>query len=85
MSTANVRKALAMLDVDHPNAPSDAGVTLTRAVAEVDAIERAAKDVARWGVGDVCGLVTAESWGEDIESKAATEKLTESIAKDAPK
>lgn len=72
MSTREIRVALDTLSdiADHPNAPVDVRNQLVRAIEEVEAIERAAKE---WALGI------------DAPHKAAwINEIAESIAREAP-
>lgn len=87
MSTRKIREALDLLTEmyrEQVGRKDGQPPQVRDAMAEVEAIEKAAKVVSRWGVGDVVRTMPVESWVEDLEDKESTELLMTRIAKDAP-
>lgn len=80
MSTKKLNEALAILDscLEHPNAPPDDRATCRAAIAELEAIERAAQDITAFAA-----VEHATSDKDEQRMVDAAERLLERIAKES--
>lgn len=74
MTTVNIRKALALIDLDHPNDPDEAGALVAQALVDLVAIERLARFIASADLDKP----------ESARDAVAVMETALSIAKDAP-
>lgn len=70
----NIRKALELMDLDHPNITDEARSVHAAALAEVEAIEKAAATIVKDATGD--------EWATP-EDRADARHLMERIAKES--
>lgn len=91
MSTKAIRRALDMMDTDYEGAEE----ARVEAMAELEKIEKSAKDLSRMSVGDFTYSIRGRAAGDaafsgntwehpDVKAWSDASTLVDAIAKDAP-